>query len=256
MIPTKILHGINSVTLRLPQLIRLRSGVKVATYGKAHNNLFWNIFTSPQYIQHFRALIQLDIRPSHIIDCGAAWGYFSLLIKHMVKNGLLDWKDLDFTLVEPNSKNVGHPKINAELNFQPDEFRKIQGLVGKHSGSAQFFRSRGHPWGSSVHHRENSSNIGAIPFFDLTDLFDKGNCLLKLDIEGGEFDFFCQYRQQLACTCAIIVEFYAEMGNVSESQTHLREAGFELALTSMHVGNRSVHLYVKSDRKRAPKLPD
>jgi FkbM family methyltransferase len=240
----KILRIINSITLRLPQLIRLRSGIKVATFGKAYNNLFWGIFTSGEYLQLMRPLIQHKIQPNRLIDCGAACGYFSLLVQHLIFLKLLDWGSINFSLVEPNPDNIRKLKINASLNIDPSRVDICEGLAVKKTGSTSFFTSTLHPWGSSIKNRTNSTDPKSIPYIDLTSALSDSICLLKLDIEGGEYEFIETYQHDFTKVAAIIIEWHNELGNRPEALNTLQNKGFVLSETSFQKGDRSVQLFL------------
>lgn len=235
---------INSLSLRLPQLIRLRSGITVETFGRQYNNLFMNVFTSDEYLGLLAHLMRRPIHPIRLIDGGAACGYFSLLIHHLIKIGCFDWDLHETILIEPNPRNYNKLRKNMSLNRI--RHTVCPGLLGMRLGEAELHFSSNHPWGSSVFREPKNAKSKTIPYLDIGKYLRQGPCLLKLDIEGSEFDFLREYEEDLPRVQAIVIEFHEEMGDVKAAQQILQRKGFH-ALASKRISpNRLVEIHLSA----------
>jgi FkbM family methyltransferase len=236
---------IHSITLRLPQKIALRSGLRVSTFSTADNSLFWGIFSSREYLSLLPYLIRADVQVSQVIDCGAACGYFSMLVEHWCRSGQVNWQP-HYIAVEPSQHNFKKLKENFNQPVFDHRATLLQGLVGKKNGEASFYESKQHPWSSSINNRKSIAASTVVrQYIDLSKYLHAAPCLLKIDIEGGEFDFFDEYADDLQSIVAIIVEWHLEMGEVAKSKAILEKAGFACAQVSTNADNRQVALYLR-----------
>ena len=239
---TKILEIFHSITLRLPQRIALRNGMRITTYGRVSNSLFWSIFTSREYLSFIPHLLRLKVAPQVCIDCGSALGYFSLLIEHLRRSHVFNWHTFEYHLVEPMPFNYKRLQFNVKNNLK--DYTVYKNAAGKKNSTVDFFFSRLVPWGGSVFKQGRLSNKISIEHLDLTKILSKGPALVKLDIEGSEFDFFDTYQNDLDQVVAIIAEWHLEYGNKDETMAKLEAKGFISVHQSLNTGNRIVELLV------------
>ena len=239
----KILELIHSITLRLPQRIALRNGMRIGTYGRGSNSLFWSVFTSNEYLSFIPFLLRLKVQPKVILDCGAAIGYFSLLVEHLCRVGIFDWKDREYHLVEPMPSNFKRLKVNIIKNLT--RCTLYPNVVGKKEGAVDFYFSRLVPWGGSVFKRNNLAKRVSIEQFDASALLNENFSLIKLDIEGAEFDFINTYAKNLNRVVAIILEWHTEFGDRNTALRILNENDFDVVHQSLNKGNRIVELLVR-----------
>jgi FkbM family methyltransferase len=240
---SKILELIHSVTLRLPQRIALRNGMRIGTYGRGSNSLFWSVFTSNEYLSFIPFLLRLKVQPKVILDCGAAIGYFSLLVEHLCRVGVFNWKNREYHLIEPMPSNFNRLKSNVDKNL--NRCTLYQNVVGKKEGVVDFYFNRLVPWGGSVFKRNNLAKKVSIEYFDVSRLLNKNFSLIKLDIEGSEFDFINTYAKNLNKVVAIILEWHTEFGDRDDALSILNENNFEVVHQSLNKGNRIVELMVR-----------
>lgn len=238
----------HSLSLRLPQSIALRNGMRVNTFDTMDNSLFWSIFTSSEYLSFVPYLIRSGVKPKLVIDCGAACGYFSLLIEHLCRSKVLDWEP-NYILVEPASRNFSKLKENFDQGIFEGRVKLENKLAGKLSGRESFFESSSSPWSSSVNDRSSVKSQKTLrEYIDLTAAFSQPGCFLKIDIEGGEFEFLNTYVTMFHNVCGIIIEWHHEMGDVSKAATQLVTHGFYMAKTSFEKENRSVQLFLRNQQ--------
>jgi len=236
----KILH---SFSLRVPQAYALRSGLRLLARTKQQHSLFWAVFTSREYMALLPAIIKSGVTPKVFIDCGAATGYATMLIDHLTRSGVLNWKLEKTYCIEPSTYNAEVLKENIEINGLNAEVKF--GVVGKRDGEVKFFESKRHPWGSSVSQRFHSGSGSTRAYIDLMPMLQLGNCFLKVDVEGSEFDFINTYKDALSGVSGLILEWHSEMGDVPAAEATLKEQGLNLAATSVDKDNRRVSLYLR-----------
>lgn len=240
----KYLH---SISLRIPQRYALRSGLRVFVYTKQQHNLFWTLFSSPEYIQFLRPLLSLKKLPLSIIDGGAACGYFSLLIEHYIRCGLLPWTIKHYTLIEPMDRNLKMLKVNSESNLR-GRATIHKGVLGNKSGFVSFQKSTRHPWGGRVVGNENKNNF-KIPYVDITDSIKNEWCLVKLDIEGSEFDFINAYQNDFEKVASFIIEWHTECGTYESALATLRAMGFNSMSKVIVTPNRWLEVFINEKCK-------
>lgn len=240
---------IHSVSLRLPQRIALRSGLRLYTFDKASNAHFWHTFTSSEYLQFLPELNASKREPpSILIDCGAAVGYFSLLIEHSIRCGLLHWPPISYVAIEASPRNYHRLTKNYTTNLNKKQVLAIQhGLIGAQSGQRDFFVNNNAPWSSSILQRDaNHSTKINLDFFNLEPFLNKGNAFIKMDIEGGEFLFLESYKGLLTKLWGIIIEWHGELGDVNYARTLLESSGLKSVKVVDESEQRQVELFLRS----------
>jgi FkbM family methyltransferase len=238
----KIIHAIS---LRVPQAYALRSGLRVFANTKQQNSLFWSTFTSKEYLSLMPAIIKSGIRPVVFVDCGAATGYVTMLVHHLIKAGVLEWELKKTVCIEPSSFNAEVLQVNLSQNAIAAEM--VFGVAGKTEGEVSFFESKRNPWSSSVNKRFHAGKPATRPYYNLEPLL-QSECFLKIDIEGSEFEFINTYKDKLSNVQGLIIEWHNEMGNVAEAEKEIFNRGFSLEKTSLDKDNRRVSLYLRKQR--------
>ena len=202
-------------TLRLPKrgVIRLYDKYQVAS--------FQDVFCHPFY---WHALDTLQFEPKLIVDCGAHCGHFSILSDISIRSRFSDARS-EFILIEPNRKLVKSFTQNLELAGIRSRCIVVEGLVGKTEGSDTIFVQSANFLTSST-----TATLGAKPFHvkyvDLS-TYTKGHeiDILKLDIEGAEFDF-CHHNEGLLRSVRVLVmEVHHQAGSYDDMTALLGKAG-------------------------------
>ena len=238
----KILH---SIVLRIPQKIALRDGLRISTFSTSDNALFWSVFTSREYNSLIPYLIKKDVAVDCVVDCGAACGYFSLFIEHLNRVSILGWNP-KYVCIEPadfNFRKLEENFLQNNLNKKSDLYK---GLVGKKGGLEYFYESRKQPWSSSLIDRNNIRSVRKRrEYIDISAYTNGSNVLLKLDVEGAEFDFLRCYDGSLNGVSAMIIEWHHEFGDIGEAKKILERNGLLLFASSDMCHNRTVELYLR-----------
>jgi FkbM family methyltransferase len=239
----KVVH---SVSLRLPQRYALRTGLRAYCFSSQDHNLFWTLFSSPEYLQFFDDLLAVEPPPSSIIDGGAACGYFTLLIEHYIRCGVLPWTVDRYVLVEPLPGNLRKLRINTSANFS-DRAIVREGALGEKTGTVLIHTSADHPWGASTRERDTSSASHRVTNVDLTDDLRAGPCLVKLDVEGSEYQFIDNYEMDLDHVVGLILEWHLELGDYRKAVATLSRRGFVSRGRRSISENRSIELFLRSE---------
>lgn len=111
-----------------------------------------------------------------IIDCGGNMGMSALWFK-------LNYPDSRLTIMEPDPDHAAMIKSNL-TTAGVTGWSCLQAAVSDHDGDMGFERS-GHDTG-----KLNASSEFTVPLVDIVSLITDDVDLLKIDIEGGEFDVF------------------------------------------------------------------
>lgn len=238
----KLLH---SITLRLPQQIAHRNGMRISTFNTADNSLYWSIFTSDEYLSFVPFLIKANLNINKVIDCGAACGYFSLLIEHLCRSKVLPWQP-HYCCIEPSEINFYKLRENFKQPIFANRSLLLKAAIGMLKGTITFYESKSNPWSSSMNSRNYiQSKKVEVDFVDISPYLEDEGILLKLDIEGAEFLFVDEYKDKLQNVDALIIEWHHDEGDVNQAKTILSNAGLLLVHQSRSNDRRSVELYLR-----------
>lgn len=153
---------------------------------------------------------------------------------------------MTYNLIEPSDYNLPKLKRNIARNLDRDRYRILDGLVDARRGEATFYQSRWQRWGSSVYRRRAfMERASSKPYVDVGELLREGPCVLKVDIEGAEFQMLDIYRDDLDSVLAPIMEWHAECGDFGAGESILKSCGLARAHRHEPGPDRLVDLYVR-----------
>jgi FkbM family methyltransferase len=231
---------------RLPQTLVLKPDTRVYLRDMHDQHLFWNIFSGEEYLPFVPHLARLMDRRLDLIDCGAANGLFTLWIWHLAKIGVFPWSLGAITLVEPSAYQTKALRRNIAANLEPSSFVIREGLAGRREGHSYIHEGRRGVARLGSSYLAKGSAPGARKIFIDLDKSLRAPALLKLDIEGGEFDFIEAYGDRLGEVRAIIVEWHLEYGELDRALRQLARAGFTSAHRTLDKAQRKVDLLVRT----------
>ena len=147
---------------------------------------FKDVFCHPFYWQIFQ---YMETAPKLVLDCGAHCGHFSVLADICISEKF-DENDTRYLLVEPNPnlipvlhKNISESGLEAKSQIH-------QGLLGPKEGSDTLWIAPKNYLATGLNRQDNSSKGETVDYLNLDPLVgDQKIDLMKLDIEGGEFEF-------------------------------------------------------------------
>jgi FkbM family methyltransferase len=165
--------------------LKLSDCSKLALQSKYEVASFKDVFCHPFYWQVFQ---WINTPPKLVIDCGAHCGHFSILAD-LCFHSKFGSSNAEYILVEPNPFLLSVINKNLSDTSLAKRSKLIQGFLGSNSDSSTLWI---HPKNYLVSSLQQTD--GAKPYsvnhINLSTIIDKRNIdLLKLDIEGGEFDF-------------------------------------------------------------------
>lgn len=174
------------------------------------------------FIDKIYDLNRIPFVPSHVFDCGANVGMFSLL-------AYSKFPAASFRLFEPNPINLKQLKQTLEKNRLHLEI--CEGAVSDHNGSLDFdenFSAGGQI--TSQHGCESYS----VPCVDLPQLLRETSptsLLLKMDIEGYEMEIFDPVLGSLPKRAAIFLETHGGEEDWQVLANKMAGCGFSVSVT-------------------------
>jgi FkbM family methyltransferase len=186
-----------------------------------------DVFMSTHYWRAFEHMIE---PPKLVVDLGAHCGHFSLLC-HV---GLLERFGIDparYILIEALPelvKQIG--RVVEEAGFAK-QVQVVQGLVGQKEGTANFHSDPHNLLSSRVGAKpegKSGANSKTLAYRDLDELVPAGSVidLLKIDIEGSEFDLMRNYRHVIQAAKLLLIEVHGTPEVQKSFEQDLAAAGF------------------------------
>jgi FkbM family methyltransferase len=159
-------------------------GAFVAIDSKFARASFQDVFCDPFYWQIFHWITPA---PRLVVDCGAHCGHFTLMSEKCLLS-LHGKSEAEYLLIEPNPaladvlrKNIRAAGLAARTTIK-------QNLLGKKSGTATLW-VQGNNYLTASMSPLPGGRPHVVEFLDLPSLVgDRTIDLMKIDIEGGEFD--------------------------------------------------------------------
>ncbi len=182
-----------------------------------------DVFLSTHY---WRAFEHLSATPKLVVDLGAHCGHFSLLC-HLALLEKLGTDSADYILIEALPRLL--PQIRRvvdEAGFL-DQVKVIQGLAGKKQGTASFSTD---PRNLLASHTQAGSPPGAaqtLAYIDLDAVLPAGQPIdiLKIDIEGSEYDLLQNYPHLLRAAKLLLIEVHGAAARQLEFERGLTDLG-------------------------------
>lgn len=206
----------------------LHTGLTIQVASKGEWWAYNEIFVNGDYdIPIEAALVGRSSSSFVVLDLGANVGFFTfrvvdIILRHRLKNILPE-----ITIVEgnPETFRMLERRIRAQ-RLPAGNFRTIQGLVGRHSGSALIRKSALHVK-STILDVPRGGGI-EVAFVDLNSLMeDKSEIdLLKCDIEGSELLFVENYQDLLRRAKHAVFELHHAQCDTKKCVSILESLGF------------------------------
>ncbi|NJL11487.1 MAG: FkbM family methyltransferase [Calothrix sp. SM1_7_51] len=146
---------------------------------------FKDVFCHPFYWQVFR---WIEHPPKLVVDCGSHCSHFAILAD-ICFNSKFGTTDTKYILIEPNPYLIPVIHKNVKQTGIANRVEIKQALLGKNSGDGELWINHNNflATGLQPNHDSKSSRI---PYLNLLDIIGNETIdLMKIDIEGGEFEF-------------------------------------------------------------------
>jgi FkbM family methyltransferase len=187
----------------------LPNKLKIKLKNKYEVASFKDVFCHPFYWQVFQ---WVNSSPGLVVDCGAHCGHFSILADICFQSKFGS-SNTEYILIEPNpyllpivNKNILDAGISNRVKIK-------QGLLGTKSGSGELWIKPKNYLATNVSYSEGAKPFH-VAYVDLPELV--GNRvvdLMKIDIEGSEFEFVRNNIELFSQVNLIFIELH----NAAES---------------------------------------
>jgi len=183
-----------------------------------------DVFMSAHY---WRVFDHLTAPPRFIVDLGAHCGHFSVLC-HLALLERFGSDSADYILIEAMPRLI--PEIHrvvGEAGFQ-NQARIIRGLVGKKEGAASFKTDSHNLLSSKVLPQTSNDRVPEFSYSDLDSIVNPGTAIdiLKIDIEGSEYDLMENYRHLVCAANLLLIEVHGTTEEQLSFERSLSAAGF------------------------------
>lgn len=173
-----------------------------------HLAIFEEMFLQPAY-----DFSLIDFEPEFILDVGAHIGLFSLLAASR-------WPDATILAFEPHPDNATWARRNLSKNGLRATVLEV--AASSYAGWANFDLGEG--MGSISNSGESSVPTVNLP--DMMRTFPFGRILVKMDIEGEEFNLLPQVLPILPLTSAVFVELHGNRQSCDDLLAQVKILGF------------------------------
>ena len=200
-------------------------------------------FTEMFVVNEYGGFLDAMPLPGRWLDLGCHAGYFTLFLawKNAVAGRAADWRAL---LIDADPRMAPLTAWTLERNGLGRNARFIQGMIGEGTGERAFALREGMGSSSQVDAlpAQEIRTVPCITAADIIQAFPPPYDLIKVDIEGGEYDFVRNYPQLCRGASWLLLEWHS--GDAEGSgQGKLRELcagiGFE------HAGEMRPHRHLQ-----------
>jgi len=166
------------------------------------------IFFENEYLTAFQNLSL----PDKWLDLGCHFGYFSLYVAWLHSADESKNKSFKAFLLDADSRvRIGVSELII-INKLDENFTFVHGAISEGTGSVSFKENL--VMSSSLSDLDNSSNgnLVNVPIIDqyyIMDCLSPPYDLVKIDVEGAEYDFLVAYKEILAVTTTLIIEWHS-----------------------------------------------
>jgi len=161
-----------------------------------------------------------------VIDVGAHVGLYSLIVSRYAHKVIS---------IEPHPVNFKLLEINKILNGLENVETLNAAVVGRKGVEYVNLYEGDHSGGHSIVGKKNSSRLYRVPAITLSEIIERyvrrdgDRVLIKMDIEGAEFDVFKWLeRDSLNAVERLVMEVHLKHGSLDVIADKLRSAGFNV----------------------------
>ncbi len=172
---------------------------------------FEEIFFEREYATLLENVVSLTGLPQRWIDLGCHAGFFSLwLLYERFKSGLAI-NDCRALLIDPDPRIVDQVKKLIANNHLESSFQFLPFAISSAPGKTEF-AVRSYMSSSLASLGDGDSSVQLVETIntkDLTSYMSRPYDLIKVDIEGSEFDFLTSYDETLKSAKHVILEWHS-----------------------------------------------
>ena len=202
-----------------------------------------DVFFSAHY---WRVFEHLEQPPKLVLDLGAHCGHFALLV-HLAVLEKYGADVAEYFLVEPQPNLVRKAtQTLSEAGFLK-QTKVIQGLVGKRKGNAWIATPKNNLLGAAVGSGtiQNPKNGFYADYIDLNSIVPAEAIIdiLKVDIEGSEYDLIQNYPGLFAQARLVLVELHGDVSKQAAFEDKLKMIGLKTLSSVIDRGSERMVLF-------------
>jgi len=223
--------AVNELASDLPIGIPVGYGLQSPLLSDHFADSFNEVFIAHEY----DAILDLIEIPSTWLDLGCHAGFFSLWLMSQRLARNLPSRECTAILVDADPSAAAQVRKLIEWNRLNQAFKIIHGAVTHPGGETQVkFVIRPLMASSLADQSPSEGQIVSVPPLSVDQLLQQAPReldLIKIDIEGAEFDFFLHYQKLIKCSRFVLVEWHARSGSEnrrSEVLVLAEKIGFRL----------------------------
>jgi FkbM family methyltransferase len=215
---------LHELDLRIP----LGYGISVPWFDQEIGSSFTEIFLEQEYSR----LFEFIEAPTRWIDLGAFAGFFSIWLLWNRRRLVMDNAPCEALLIDADEVRTPYIRDLFRINNLTEKFRFRHGAIGSGKETCKFVHT---PWmGSALASitgtNTNAADVPILTAAEILSIFGPPFELLKVDIEGAEYDLFKDYHDLLCCCENLLLEWHSwhpGKGGLGQLQALASEAGFE-----------------------------
>jgi hypothetical protein len=206
-----------------------------------------DVFFSAHY---WRVFEHLEQPPKLVLDLGAHCGHFALLV-HLAVLEKYGTDVAEYFLVEPQPNLVRKAtQTLSEAGFLK-QTKVIRGLVGIRKGNAWIAVPKRNLLGATVGSGtiQNPKNGFYADYIDLNSIVPVEAIIdiLKVDIEGSEYDLIQNYPSLFAQARLVLVELHGDKSKQLAFEDHLKTIGLKSISHTIERGSERMLLFGRSN---------
>jgi FkbM family methyltransferase len=169
-------------------------------------------FTEIFFDDEYAAVFETIELPNRWLDLGCHYGFFSLYVAWM-RQKQCRHSNFGALLVDADSRIHNGLSSLLSLNNLSSHFSFLHGAIASGNGFVDF--NEHDVMSSSLAHLyadPRSSHLTNVPIIDhsmILNAFSPPYDLVKIDVEGGEYDFLLSYGQVLAKAKHLVIEWHS-----------------------------------------------
>lgn len=218
--------------------VPLGHGLQCPIYSTEYWCSFSEIFLSDEYNEFLKDMPL----PTRWLDLGAHAGFFSLWVAWQRARQNLSI-DCEAVLVDADSRVTGAVERLITVNRLENRFRFKHGAISEREGDLLFAERSCMSSASAdlVNTAENTRRVPVLAANDLLRMLPPPYDLVKLDVEGSEYDFLKAYSPVIKATRHLLLEWHSWHrggGGRKQIKQLATEMGFECVVDrpTAHVG--------------------
>jgi len=213
--------------------------------GKYEIASFRDVFMSSNYWRMFDHLVE---PPKLIVDLGAHCGHFSVLCNICILERFGEDR-ANYILVEALPKLVQTIRRTISEVGLENQARIIQGVVGRKSGDAFFQRKQKNLLASKASFHKGSDSDQVLRYIDLDQVIPQHQAIdvLKIDIEGSEYDLLRNYESLFRRAKLVLIETHGPIDERVEIEQQLEKIGLVQISTAIVRASESLLILGKGD---------